>query len=128
MSEQMTVGQRVHDVDNPTDTGTVTAVHETLWGPWYSVSWDSNADESDFSYSAADLTPMPEPQLWIAIRGVYQDARPVGIAASEEEAREMIRAAVRADYPGDEDAGDPLDDWANGQVLGPFKLGELTDC
>jgi hypothetical protein len=62
-------------------------------------------------------------ELWIAIRGVYADARPIGVASSREAARDMVRAAIRADYP--DGVGDPLDDWMSGSVDGPYRLDKL---
>jgi hypothetical protein len=61
-------------------------------------------------------------ELWIAIRGEYDDARPIGVASSKEAAKDMIRAAIRADYP--DLTGDPLSDSSEGCVDGPFRMNE----
>lgn len=64
-------------------------------------------------------------ELWIAIRHTYADAQAVGVAASEAEAKRLVREAYWADYPDDDRTLDPLDDWTTGSTQGPFTLGQL---
>lgn len=67
-------------------------------------------------------------ELWVATYGGYDDAQVVGVAPSEEAAKDLVRAAYRADMEGCEEVmGEvgPLKGWVPGTVDGPFKLGEL---
>ena len=64
-------------------------------------------------------------KVWVAVRGVYADSRVVGVAASESEARDLVRAAYWDDYPSAPRDQDPMSDWTAGDVDGPFTLGQL---
>lgn len=56
-------------------------------------------------------------QFWIAVKGAYDEAEPLGVASSEESARDMLRQV----------GADPEDCWA-GAVHGPFTLDKLIFC
>lgn len=64
-------------------------------------------------------------ELWTAVRHTYADAQVVGIAASEAEAKQLVREAYWIDHPDADRTMDPLDDYTTGDTYGPYTLGQL---
>jgi hypothetical protein len=69
-------------------------------------------------------------ELWVAIRGVYDDTRVVGVSDSEEGAKALVREDYwhshwkASDDPFDV-LPDPMDLWDTGDAEGPYTINQL---